>query len=135
MQLRPERVLFFCKHSAAAVRPTVTIYEDGTYKQHRQFRNARKASVCLDTTKSGEPTRKQLDLVEQFASAAIRFNPVCALEFGPSTSPWTFDFLSNFGDCPEGYSGEGLTWGKKGSRASGPLRSRRKPNYEPKERD
>lgn len=135
MQLRPENVVFFCKQSGGPARPTVTIYEDGTYKQHRPFKRARSASICLDNTASGEPTRKQLDLAEQFASAAIKFNPVCRLEFGPSTSPWTFDFLSHFGeDFADGYGGEGLRWGKKGSRASGPLRSRRKPSYEPRER-
>jgi hypothetical protein len=136
MQLSPEHVVFFHAQRATAGRRTVTIYADGTYKQHREFARTKKATVCIEKQGFSGPTRKQLDLAEQFASAALGFNSHCVIEFGPRTSPWTYDFLTDIGDekFAAGFAGKGLKWGKKGSRASGPLRDRRKPNYEPKER-
>jgi len=87
-------------------RPTLTIYEDGTYKEHRPFTRARIARVKLYPNPDRGPTNAQLDLVKKLAAAAVAMTPDCAIEFGPKASPWAYeDFARLFGDeFVEGYA-------------------------------
>lgn len=89
------------------LRPTVTIYENGTYKEHRPFQTARKATVNLYANPYGGPKKVQLDLAQKLAAAAVAMTPDCVIEFGPQTSPWTYEFFARaFGDeFVEGYAG------------------------------
>lgn len=133
----PERVYFFADEFGDMKRPAVTIYEDGTYKEHRPLLKAKKGTIYLSRTNTVGPNRIQLDMAERFASAALISNPNCIIEFGAETSPWSYDWAASAMGKQFAFGlagGKELKWGRKGSSNTGPLRKRKKPKYKLKER-
>lgn len=102
---------------------------DGTYRELKPFARTARATVELDAF-AHEPNRIQFDLAERFAAFALYCSPDCVLEFGPRTSPWSFEGMNRlFGSDWATHDGQQLPWGRKNS-YSGTLRYRRKPKYE-----
>lgn len=86
----PISVTFFY-HEEHYEKPTMTVYLDGTVKEHGMAFLRRHRCVAQLERRSVGPTRAQLDAVQQISACAIHSNPYCVLTYQCFTSPWGLD--------------------------------------------
>lgn len=82
----------FLYHDEDFQKPTMTVFADGTWKEHGlPFLRRRACVVRLERCDNQGPSRKQLDAVKLISSYAIEKNPYCILIYKCFTSPgpWT----------------------------------------------
>ena len=115
----------FFYHEEDYEKPTMTIYLDGSCKEHGlPFLRRLRCVAQLEKYPRG-PTRAQLDTVEMISAFAVAKNPYCVLTYKCLTSPWSLDHWrvalgQKFLDA---FAGPGLPWPKA---LKGPLHSRGK---------
>ncbi|MDE5446687.1 hypothetical protein GWG65_36090 [Bradyrhizobium sp. CSA207] len=87
----PTSITFFY-HDEDFQKPTMTVFADGTWKEHGlPFLRRRSCVVRIEKRGNHGPSRKQLDAVKLISSYAIENNPYCLLIYKCFTSPWALD--------------------------------------------
>jgi hypothetical protein len=87
----PTSITFFY-HDEDFQKPTMTVFADGTWKEHGlPFLRRRPCVVRIERRGDHGPSRKQLDAVKLISSYAVERNPYCLLIYKCFTSPWALD--------------------------------------------